>query len=539
LVFPKSQPNIMFNFEHYAHLSIIILEAFMTKKNYLLIFISVLTLSCQTLQKSQKNIPPTHPQLQREFRAAWVATVDNINWPSSPGLPVTLQKKEAIELLDLLEKNNFNAVIFQVRPQADALYDSNLEPWSYYLSGKQGEAPFPYYDPLEFWIEEAHKRGLELHAWMNPYRAHHPNGGPVSDSSLVNTKSDLILELENGYWWFDPSLKETQEHALDIVMDVVKRYDLDGIHFDDYFYPYPSYNNEKDFPDDESWKIYKESGGELSRGDWRRNSVNTFIEKVYSSIKQEKPFVKFGLSPFGIWRPGYPASIQGFDQHDVLYADAKKWLNEGWVDYFTPQLYWPINQVGQSFPVLLGWWHEQNYKNRHVWPGVSIGRFEGEQQIDEVLNNIMITRGMQPQSPGLVHWSIAPLIGNDSLQTELVTNVYRKKAVVPSLSWLDHKKPSIPDVNFEFSAEKVSVSIQNDDTEMSNWVVYYKYSDTWFQRVLNKKRNELILPFTLETLSENIDSIEIPTVTVLQEIQVTYIDRFGFESDASIKLIDK
>lgn len=511
----------------------------MPRKTCFLLCSVLLILNCQVLKNTQNDEQSSHPEIQREFRAAWVATVDNINWPSSPGLPVTVQKEEALKILDLLADNNFNAVIFQVRPQADALYKSELEPWSYYLTGEQGEPPFPYYDPLEFWIEESHKRGLELHVWLNPYRAHHPQGGIISQNSLVNTKSDLIVELENGYWWFDPSIKETQQHGIDVVMDIVKRYDIDGVHFDDYFYPYPSYNNNEDFPDDKSWSEYVKNGGNLSRGDWRRNSVNEFIENIYTSIKQEKPYVKFGLSPFGIWRPGHPSSIQGFDQYDVLYADAKLWLNKGWIDYFSPQLYWPVNQVEQSFPVLLGWWKEQNYENRHVWPGISIGRFEGEKQIDEVLNNIMITRGMMPESPGLVHWSVGPLIGNDSLQTELTAKPYKEKAVIPSLSWINQKKTGLPDIDYVFSEENVTVTINNAETEISNWIVYYKYDDSWSDRILSKKRKQLILPYTIEVQSESADSLKVTEVSLLQEIQVTYVDRFGFESEASVRYLDK
>ena len=312
---------------------------------YLLILSLFLLSNCGTLKPSTSSIERSHPSLDREFRAAWVATVANINWPSNPGIPVDQQKEEALALLDLLERTNFNAVIFQVRPQSDALYKSELEPWSYYLTGEQGIAPSPFYDPLEFWVDEAHKRGIELHVWLNPYRAHHPSGGPISESSIVNTRSDLALELKGGYWWLDPSNKGTQQHSLDVVMDIVSRYDIDGVHFDDYFYPYPGYNGDEDFPDTESRTKYVKNGGSLSIGDWRRESVNTFIKDVYSAIKAEKPHVKFGLSPFGIWRPGYPASVEGFDQYEVLYADAKKWLNEGWVDYFTPQLYWPVNQI--------------------------------------------------------------------------------------------------------------------------------------------------------------------------------------------------
>jgi uncharacterized lipoprotein YddW (UPF0748 family) len=511
----------------------------MYRKTFLLFCSSFLILNCQIFRTAQNKDQPTHPDIQREFRAAWVATVDNINWPSSPGLPVAVQQKEALELLDVLSENNFNTVIFQVRPQADALYESSLEPWSYYLTGEQGQEPFPAYDPLEFWIEEAHKRGLELHVWLNPYRAHHPKGGEVSETSLVNTKSDLIVELENGYWWFDPSIKETQDHGIDVVMDIVKRYDIDGVHFDDYFYPYPSYNNDEDFPDGKSWNAYLNAGGKLSRGDWRRNSVNEFIKRVYNSIKREKPYVKFGLSPFGIWRPGHPSSIQGFDQYDVLYADAKLWLNEGWVDYFSPQLYWPINQVPQSFPVLLGWWNEQNYKNRYVWPGISIGRFQGDKQADEILNNIMITRGMNPSGPGLVHWSIGPLVDNDSLQTELLTKTYQKKALVPELTWLKHNSTEIPDIDFEFSEDEVSVTINNAEKEISNWVVYYKYDERWSEKVLSKKQKVFTLPYTVEIPDDDLDSLSIPKILFLQEVQVTLIDRFGSESSPTVRLLNK
>ncbi|GAB5408721.1 MAG: family 10 glycosylhydrolase [Balneolaceae bacterium] len=495
-------------------------------------FCAILLISnCQLLKQANSTPESIHPEIQREFRAAWVATVANINWPSSPGLSVEKQQQEAIKLLDLLEKSNFNAVIFQVRPQADALYESSLEPWSYYLTGIQGQAPTPYYDPLDFWIEEAHKRGLELHVWLNPYRAHHTTGGEVSDSSIVNKKSELVVELKNGYWWFDPSLKETQDHGFNVVMDIVTRYDIDGVHFDDYFYPYPSYNDNEDFPDDKSWNAYLVSGGKMTRKDWRRNSVNTFIERVYKSIKKEKSYVKFGLSPFGIWRPGYPESIQGFDQYDELYADAKKWINEGWVDYFSPQLYWPINQIPQSFPVLLGWWNEQNHKKRYIWPGISTGRLQGERQIDEVINNIMITRGMMPKSPGIIHWSIAPLVDSETLRHEIATKPYRSKAIIPPLNWIKHKSPNAPNLDYSFTSKNnISITFKEDEQDVSNWIIYTKYDGKWSVKIIDKKKNSTGIPYT------KIEKPISPTyslfgkILLLEEVQVTYINRLGFES---------
>jgi len=432
---------------------------------------------------------PVVPEAQREFRAAWVATVANINWPSKPGLPVEQQKQEAIALLDFLKNHNFNAVIFQVRPQADALYKSELEPWSYFLTGAQGKAPDPYYDPLEFWVEEAHNRGLELHVWLNPYRAHHPSGGPVTDSSVVKRKPGLALKLKsNGYWWFDPSKKEVQDHSAAVVMDLVKRYDIDGVHFDDYFYPYPDYNKGEDFPDSASWAEYRRKGGKLSRGDWRRESVNDFIARLYKDIKKEKKHVKFGLSPFGIWRPGFPASIQGFDQYEVLYADARLWLNKGWIDYFAPQLYWPINRPAQSFPVLLGWWEGENKKQRHLWPGINVNNDTSSRNVNEIMSQIMISRGMLPQSPGVIHWSINQVFKNPPMARALVAGPYRAGALVPSSEWLDNKEPAAPEVGSELLNDSTLrvYWTHPDAADVFRWVVYYQHGNTWNYTILNR-----------------------------------------------------
>lgn len=478
------------------------------------------------------------PSAEREFRAAWVATVDNINWPSRPGIPVEDQKKEAIALLDLLYKNNFNAVIFQVRPQCDALYKSELEPWSYYLTGVQGKAPEPYYDPLEFWIKEAHARGLELHAWLNPYRAHHIAGGAVTEASIVRKKPDLVVKLELGYWWMDPALQGTQDHSFNVVMDLVRRYDLDGIHFDDYFYPYPEYNNGKDFPDDKSWQAYQKSGGKLSRGDWRREAVNSFIKRVYKGIKAEKPYVKFGLSPFGIWRPYNPPAIGGsFDQHNTLYADAKKWLNEGWIDYYSPQLYWPVNQLLQSYPVLLGWWNSENVKGRHLWPGISIGRQPVDKATDEAINEIMIARGILPKSPGVVHWSIGSLVYSPEMTKAISDGPYKKKALVPSSPWLDKKSPVPPEVNITQKKDSVALSWSHKDmSDIAQWVVYYKHGSLWNYNIHgNTVTSDNIPAFIFNRIFlsrndpktiKNIEDVLIP----LDSVAVSAVDRYGNES---------
>lgn len=477
------------------------------------------------------------PNAEREFRAAWVATVANINWPSQPDIPVEQQKQEAIALLDLLYENNFNAVIFQVRPQCDALYKSELEPWSYYLTGEQGKAPNPWYDPLEFWIDEAHKRGLELHAWLNPYRAHHVVGGEVTESSIVKKRPELVVRLESGYWWLVPTLQGTQDHSFNVVMDLVRRYDLDGIHFDDYFYPYPSYNNNIDFPDDESWNAYLENGGKLSRGDWRRESVNTFIKRVYKGIKDEKPHVKFGLSPFGIWRPYHPLGIAGFDQHNELYADARLWLNEGWIDYYSPQLYWPINQLPQSYPVLLGWWDEENVKGRHIWPGINLNPEPGEETIDEAVNQIMVARGMLPGSPGVVHWSIGSLVYSPPLVKAISEGPYKRQALVPPSPWLNKKVPVAPEVTVLPESDILNISwIHENPDDIARWVLYYKYGSRWDHTILGAGNSSGQIPgfvinqrYLDQIHPDSVQSIE-EVVIRLDSIAVSAVDRYGNES---------
>lgn len=459
--------------------------------------------------------PGSFPSVEKEFRAAWVATVANINWPEKPGLPVEEQKRQAIALLDFLKDHHFNAVVFQVRPQCDALYPSELEPWSYYLTGEQGKAPSPFYDPLEFWVEAAHERGLELHVWLNPYRAHHKDGKEISEQSIIRKKPELVVYLKEGYWWMDPALKGTQDHSSAVVRDLVSRYDIDGVHFDDYFYPYPSYNLGEDFPDSASWDAYQRSGGKLSRGDWRREAVNTFIERVYREIKQLKPHVKFGLSPFGVWRPGYPESIRGFDQYNQLYADARLWLNKGWIDYFTPQLYWPINRIPTSFPVLLGWWSGENKMNRHLWPGISVGRDTSARNVNEILSQIMISRGMLPSSMGVVHWSISSLTRNPPMAAAILAGPYKRPALVPSSPWLDDKAPAAPSVNVARIDTTITINWTHPDPrDVFRWVVYFKpENEGWDYTILERGVNN----YTLKRSG-------------ITGIRVSAVDRTGNES---------
>jgi uncharacterized lipoprotein YddW (UPF0748 family) len=446
----------------------------------------VILLGCgSTKQGITNDNTATIPHADREFRAAWIATVGNMDWPSKAGLSTAEQQKEAISILDTAAALHMNALIFQARPHCDAMYASQLEPWSSYLTGELGKAPSPYYDPLTFWVAEAHKRGIELHVWFNPYRAYmsRRGSGAINENSIVKKRPDLAKKLSDGMYWLDPSKKDVQDLSYSVVMDVVKRYDIDGVHFDDYFYPYGDGN----FPDDDSWAEYTKGGGTLSRGDWRRAAVNTFIERLYKGIKSEKPYVKFGISPFGLAKPGTPASTTTMiDQYNTLYADAKLWLNNGWVDYWTPQLYWPIKQVLQSFPVILGWWKDQNLQGRNLWPGMIIGRENNEKGADEILNEIMIERGMVPNAPGHAHFSMRSLLRDSSiLNAGLKSGPYRREALVPPSPWLDNEPPAIPVVGAAVVGDSIKISWTHKNvSDVFHWVIYYQYGTKWEYTIL-------------------------------------------------------
>lgn len=424
------------------------------------------------------------PAVKREFRGVWIATVANINWPSRNNLSMEQQKRETIELLDLLERNNFNAVIFQVRPSADAFYRSSLEPWSFFLTGTTGKDPG--YDPLEFWISEAHKRGMELHAWINPFRAYHTTGGPITSESMVRKMPNEIVKLRNGTYWFDPANQNTQDHVSAVIKDLVKRYDLDGIHLDDYFYPYKEYNSGRDFPDDESWNNYLKRGGTLDKANWRRANVNTFVKRIYDEVKAEKNYVKFGISPFGIWKSGYPEDVKGSSQYDELYADAKLWLNQGWIDYFSPQLYWKINGP-QNFNSLLRWWKEENTQKRHLWPGLNtVGVRDVSDRPAEIVDQVKSIRQMLPESQGEIHYSIAGLINDFNMQQVLQNGPYKEKALIPKSPWLKTEILEAPKLETRVVnlGEFLATWSHPRENFVFNWLLYMRYGDKWSIQIL-------------------------------------------------------
>lgn len=458
-----------------------------TGRSFVFVALLLIVLGCATAVAPATDSPSTAPTPAREFRAAWVATVANIDWPSEPGLSTAEQQAELRALLDEAVLMHFNAIILQVRPAADALYHSNLEPWSYWLTGEQGKAPEPFYDPLAFAVEEAHRRGLELHAWFNPYRAGHPtHKGSYAASHLSKSQPGIVREY-GDLLWLDPGEPEAARHSLNVILDVVKRYDIDGVHLDDYFYPYPIKDEEgRDvpFPDETSWLRAVEQGTNLTRDDWRRQNVDLLVKSLYYEIKREKPWVKFGISPFGIWRPGHPPQITGFDAHDKLYADARKWLQAGWVDYFTPQLYWKISSEGQSYPILLDWWLEQNTHNRHIWPGNYTSRVgfapDRAWSAEEIIDQIYVTRE-RAGATGNVHFSMQVLMKNaDNLARKLAAGPYAAPALVPASPWLDTTVPGRPTLALERRSGDAVVTMRPAEGERAwLWIVRTRFGDTW------------------------------------------------------------
>ena len=394
------------------------------------------------------ELPPPEP---REFRAAWVATVANIDWPSRPALSAQAQRAEALAILDRARQIGLNALILQVRPSADAIYPSALEPWTEYLSGEQGRGPWlegeAPWDPLAFWVAQAHQRGLELHVWFNPYRARQQNAKSLASPQHISVLQPALVKRYGEQLWMDPGEPAAAAQTLAVVADVLRRYEVDGVHIDDYFYPYPiaqpGGGGEVPFPDDPSFARYVAGGGTLARDDWRRANVNNLVQALYQTVLRERPGARLGVSPFGLGRPDMrPPGITGFSQYDKLYADVELWFAQGWMDYLAPQLYWPIDRVGQQFPVLLDYWLAQNTAQRHVWPGLYTSLVSRDQTIGprawaarEISDQVAVQRS-RPAASGHIHFSMVALMQDrGGVATQLMAGPYAVPALVPPTPW--------------------------------------------------------------------------------------------------------
>ncbi len=443
------------------------------------------------------NITP--PALAREFRGAWVATVNNIDWPSKPGLSTADQQAELLAIFRRAEQLKLNAILFQVRPACDALYASKFEPWSEYLTGEQGRAPKPFWDPLEFAVREAHQRGMELHAWINPFRARHSSGFSAPAKDHVSKARPALAKDYGRSVWLDPGLAEVHDHSMRVILDIVKRYDVDGVHIDDYFYPY----REKDragnlipFPDDVSWAAYQRGGGKLARDEWRRDNVNRFIARMYREVKAARPGVKVGISPFGIYRPGQPAQIRGLDQFEALYADPRAWLAGGWLDYLAPQLYWRIEPPAQSFPVLLQWWTENNPKRRLIVPGLNTASVGGRASwpASEITAQIDLSR-KQAGASGHIHWNMSALTKNKGgIAEELARASYAQPALMPAIR---ASEGAVPRLKVTAKAAKGGTRFNwtaSSSDPVRWWVVQTRRNGKWQAQILPADSRAIEVP---------------------------------------------
>ena len=426
----------------------------MNKIIILIASLFIILTSCKTLNHDQKEF-----NLKHEWRAAWIATVNNIDWPSKPGLPSDEQQKELIEYLDLFKSMNFNAIVLQVRPTADAFYKSKREPWSIYLTGDQSVAPTPLYDPLEFAIKEAHKRGIELHAWLNPFRVSQDTANlvDISPDHIYKRRSDLFVK-HGKKLNFNPAYPETREFLVDIVRDLVSDYDLDGIHFDDYFYP----NN--DFEDSLSFSLHSRGYVTEDKMAWRRENVNIVIEMLRDTIKSLKPHIKFGISPYAVWRNlkedprGSDTKSFGYTNYDHLHANILLWMEKGWLDYVLPQLYFNIGYENADFNVLANWWQDYS-AGTPVYGGLGTYRLEKDAKIeawryaDQIKQQAMILRGM-PAYQGVCYFNAKNFKENRLGINDVMYALYPNPALVPSLRGLPVKTIRYPKgVRIESSEE--------------------------------------------------------------------------------------
>ena len=473
------------------------------------------------------------------MRAAWIATVANIDWPSAPGLPVARQKSEFIRLLDQLQQVGINAVVVQIRPAADAFYPSALEPWSYWLTGRQGLAPDPYYDPLQFMIEAAHQRGMAFHAWCNPYRAvfNVYKEDELAKGSPVRIHPEWFVRYGKKKY-FNPGLPEVRQYLVKVVQDIVNRYDIDAIHFDDYFYPYRIAG--KPFPDGKAFLQY---GHGLSRDAWRRHNVDTIIQMLSAAIKSVKPWVQFGISPFGVWRnqdqdPEGSDTRAGQTNYDDLYADVLLWLRKGWIDYVCPQIYWDFNQSAAPYGTLLKWWADHAY-GRHLYIGQGLYRVGGRggwSRPDEMPRQLRANRSY-PAVAGSMFYSASvfyknPLGFNDSLHQ----HYYRYPALLPRVPWLDSIAPAAPAPEGILKTAK-GYLIQwrdRDTTEQTKRFVLYRFpaGDS-----VDRAQPAHILAIVNKSFSKNprylqsfVDTSAVPGIAYIY--QITALDRLHNESDA-------
>jgi uncharacterized lipoprotein YddW (UPF0748 family) len=462
-------------------------------------------------------IPP-----KREFRAVWIASVTNLDWPSTRFLSPSSQRAEYTSLLDKLKPLGINVVVVQIRPECDALYQSSIEPWSYWLTGGQGSPPNPLYDPLQFMIDETHKRGMEFHAWFNPYRAVKTVGAyTITATHVSRTHPEWILDYTTEKL-LDPGNPAVRAYVTNVMVDVIRRYDIDGVHWDDYFYSYNGTTNQ----DDSSWTKYR--GSFTDKGAWRRDNVNQLVKAVHDSIQIIKPDVKFGISPFGIWKSGVPSGISGLDAYNVLYGDAVMWMSQLWLDYLTPQLYWKFGG-GQDYGKLMPWWYSQ-INGRHLYPGHAAYQITGGNwSSSELPNQVRLNRSVLP-SPGSVFFRAkVGILDNEKGFADTLKNfLYKYPALIPTMPWKDSISP-LPPMNLTATGNLTLVTLRwqkpgpaPDGDTAKYFVVYRAVNDT-----VNMNDPRMIRFISVNDTTQFVDSL---SPNFQYNYVVTSFDRLHNES---------
>lgn len=431
---------------------------------------------CITCLVSAQSFVP-----KREFRGAWIQCVNG----QFQGLSTTQMQQLLIGQLDKLEQAGINAIIFQVRAECDALYQSSYEPWSRFLTGTQGKAPSPYWDPMQFMIEQCHARGMEFHAWINPYRARTKGTTSLAAQHPYRKNPERFVTY-NGQLYCDPGQPENRQYIVKIVQDIVNRYDVDAIHMDDYFYPYP--NPGEEFPDRVSFAQY--GRGYANIADWRRDNVNVLIKELHENIRACKPWVKFGISPFGIYRNAKSASngsqTNGLQNYDDLYADVLLWVNNGWIDYNIPQVYWEIGHPAADYDTLVRWW-ARHASARPLYIGQDVERTVKRADVHNPnthqMDAKMKLQRAFPTIQGSCQWYAAAVVQNLGGYHDLLTKQYhRYPALLPASPFIDnhppHKVRKLKEVwTFDGLVLFWQVKESNDEMDKAVQYVVYRFED--------------------------------------------------------------
>ena len=486
--------------------------------------------------------PPAEEPAKREFRAVWVASYHNIDWPSKRGLSSEEQQNEFVQIAKQQKDNGMNALVVQIRPCGDAFYQSEFSQWSEWLTGTQGNPPAPYYDPLSFMVEETHQRNMEFHAWMNPFRAiSHDRFSSVSPKHITHQKPEWFFKY-GPKTFFNPGIPEVRNYLAGIVAEVVRNYDVDGIHFDDYFYPYRTDN--EPIPDQKTFLKYR--GDFTNIDDWRRHNIDLFVKQVADSIQAIKPHVKFGISPIGIWRnkaqdPEGSVSQVSHSSYDGLYADVRKWLKEGWIDYVAPQLYWSTRHPYANYSELLPWWAKNSF-DRHLYVGHAMFKVKDNQSRywdnPNQLELQLKLKKAHPEVSGSIFYSANSFTNNPyDVNRKLREGDFKFPALIPAMRWKD-SIPPLPPEHLYINQHDFFISLNWEkpapaaDGEQPNYYVVYRFAE---DEKINMEKSSAIIAVQRDTKLR--DQIEDPTKSYTYI--VTSVDRLHNESLTSTAITVK